>query len=376
MQLLAAVGGVGLLAPGQSQIRKTFREYWEAKAWRHSQLELAADGLLFAPSRRTLGELTPRWVAMAREGRVRNRSGRRYKPSALRTLEKDMRLYLVPSLGTKRMAAVSRGDLQRLVDEWLGRNLSPSKVRSIVNAARVLWRDFDLLTGWEGQLPIDPTRGLRLPATAPSDVRIASAAEARRLIHALGPPDRALWATAIYAGLRHGELRALQARDISLKQRRIQVRRGWDPYEGEIIPKSHAGRRVTIITRPLERLLTQHLKYTKRRGRDLVFGRTPTRPFDPTTVRRRALHAWTAARQREDELPTIPATGRIRPIKLHECRHTAVSHMLDAGLAIEKVSKFIGHASITITIDRYAHLLPAGEAEATELLDAYHEHHG
>ncbi len=48
----------------------------------------------------------------------------------------------------------------------------------------------------------------------------------------------------------------------------------------------------------------------------------------------------------------IPEVERIRPIGLHECRHSAVSQMLDAGIGIDKVSKFMGHASITITIDR------------------------
>ena len=47
--------------------------------------------------------------------------------------------------------------------------------------------------------------------------------------------------------------------------------------------------------------------------------------------------------------------------------------MLDAGISIDKVSKMMGHASITITVDRYGHLLPGGEAEAAALLDAYHE---
>jgi len=47
--------------------------------------------------------------------------------------------------------------------------------------------------------------------------------------------------------------------------------------------------------------------------------------------------------------------------------------MLDAGIAINTVSKFIGHASITITIDRYGHLLPGGEADAIARLDAYHQ---
>jgi integrase len=47
--------------------------------------------------------------------------------------------------------------------------------------------------------------------------------------------------------------------------------------------------------------------------------------------------------------------------------------MLDAGITIDKVSKFIGHASITITIDRYGHLLPGGETDAIALLDDYHQ---
>ena len=54
----------------------------------------------------------------------------------------------------------------------------------------------------------------------------------------------------LYAGLRHGELRALQVRDVDLERRRIEVQRGWDQYEGEIEPKSEKGTRLTIITKP------------------------------------------------------------------------------------------------------------------------------
>jgi hypothetical protein len=121
---------------------------------------------------------------------------------------------------TPRWAAIIRR-VQRLVGGWLDEGFSPSKIRSIVNALRVLWRDFDLLTGSDPQLLADPTRGLRLPGGSGRLERIAGPAEARRLIDALEPADRALWATAIYAGLRHGELRALQVRDIDLERRRI-----------------------------------------------------------------------------------------------------------------------------------------------------------
>lgn len=358
----------------RGKIRRTFPERWEAKAWRHEQLELASNDRLRAPSRLSLAEAGSRWVEMARDGQIRNRSGYRYKPSALRTIETDLRLHLLPRLGARVIVGVKRSDLQRLVGGWLTAGMSPSKIRSIINAARVLWRDLDLITGRDNELLTDPTRGLRLPASTGRRERIATPDEARRLIEALPPGDRALWATAMYAGLRHGELRALQVRDIDLERRRINVKRGWDQYEGEIDPKSENGTRSTIITKPLLDHLASHLRDTGHEDTDLVFGRTQTKPFQSNTVNKRACKAWVAARKREDRQNATPTAERVRLIGLQECRHTAASQMLDAGIAIDKVSKFMGHASITITIDRYGHLLPGGETDAIALLDAYHQH--
>jgi integrase len=216
------------------------------------------------------------------------------------------------------------------------------------------------------------TKGLRLPAVPPGRDRIATADEAHRLIAALEEQDQALWATAMYAGLRLGELRALRAKKIDLALKRINVHAGWDQYEGEIDPKTEKGRRTTVVVNLLEDLLTTHLQRTGRTGRDLVFGKTANDPFCPTTIHKRAKRAWMIARQHEDEDGAIPESERIRVIGLHDSRHTAVSHMLDAGITIDKVSKFMGHASITVTIDRYGHLLPGGEAEAAAILDEYH----
>jgi integrase len=332
-----------------------------------------ADGTqLRTPSKTTLAEAGKRWVEMARRGEITNRSGRRYKPSALRTIEQDLRLRLIPELGGQPMSEVTRADMQRRVGAWLASGLSPSKVRAVVNAARVMWRDLDLVTGADDPTLVDPTKGLRLPASTGRRQRIATAEEARKLLAALDDSERALWATAMYAGLRHGELRALRVKDIDLERRRINVRRGWDQYEGEIAPKTESSTRPTVIITLLHDLLRAHLKRTGRTGHDLVFGKDWITPFVTNTINARAHRAWAAARAREDEQDRIPQAQRIKPIGLHECRHTAVSQMLDAGIPIDKVSKFMGHASITITIDRYGHLLPGSEAEAAELLDAYH----
>jgi integrase len=45
--------------------------------------------------------------------------------------------------------------------------------------------------------------------------------------------------------------------------------------------------------------------------------------------------------------------------------------MIAAGVNAESLQEFMGHASITITLDRYGHLMPGSEAEAASLLDGY-----
>ena len=57
-------------------------------------------------------------------------------------------------------------------------------------------------------------------------------------------------------------------------------------------------------------------------------------------------------------------------IRLHDLRHTHISQLLAAGVNVKIVSERAGHASIVITLDRYAHLLPGMQDEAVARLDA------
>lgn len=54
---------------------------------------------------------------------------------------------------------------------------------------------------------------------------------------------------------------------------------------------------------------------------------------------------------------------------LHESHHTYASIAIAAGLNPKTLSSYLGHATITITLDRYGHLMPGSEIEARAMLD-------
>jgi integrase len=151
------------------------------------------------------------------------------------------------------------------------------------------------------------------------------------------------------------ELRALTWADVDLDTGLIHVVRSWDAREGPIEPKSRAGRRHVPFGGRLRRLLVEQHLHTG--GVGLVFGRTSDFPFDPSTVASRSRRAWERA--------------GLQPITMHEARHTCASLMIAAGLDAKTVSEYLGHSSITITFDRYGHLLPGSEREAREKLEAF-----
>ena len=170
--------------------------------------------------------------------------------------------------------------------------------------------------------------GVQLPAVRGRRTRIATPSECARLLAALPARDRPLWATAMYAGLRRGELMALHVDDVDLGRGVIHVRRGWDIKAGEITTKSRRERVVPIPATLREHLERHLLNLGWQEG--LVFGVRQTRPFNGTPLFKRAERAWDAA-------------GLTR-ITLHECRHTFASLMIAAGVNAKALSSYMGHA--------------------------------
>lgn len=65
----------------------------------------------------------------------------------------------------------------------------------------------------------------------------------------------------------------------------------------------------------------------------------------------------------------------LRPITLHECRHTFASLLIDSGANPKAIQSFMGHSKIQTTFDVYGHLLPGSRDEVRERLDAYLRRH-
>jgi integrase len=352
-------------ARDRRKIVQRFPTRGAARAWRRDALSAVANGRMRAPTTATIADEACSWGERAERGEVRARGGRPYKPIVLRTYRSDLARYIVPALGPIRVSQLRRREVQELlVDELVRRGLSGSRVRGVLNALRaVLRRPLQA-----DELQADPTDRLDLPAGDKARERAASPAEAAALLDPLPEEDRPLWATAFYAGLRRGELRALRDEDVDLDANLIRVRRGWDEIEGEIEPKSEKGRRDVPIPGVLRLYLLEHRARTGRRGSDLFFGRTAAAPFTPSHVRRRALGAWAAAAVGaflRGERPPI----ELVPIGLHEARHSYVSLMASLDVPLERIGDYVGHTSTYMT-DRYRHLIEGQREQDAAALDA------
>lgn len=82
---------------------------------------------------------------------------------------------------------------------------------------------------------------------------------------------------------------------------------------------------------------------------DWVFVTSRGTPFGERNVARRVLKKAADATGLND--------GGWSPLRFHDLRHTFASHLIvDLGLDVAQVSRILGHASITITLDVYTHL--------------------
>jgi integrase len=357
-----------------TKVRRTFTREAEAKRWRGDAIATANRGALRPVRRdtRNVADALAELVDGMRGGTVRPPRRERYKPATVRSYDQAVRQhYESAALGLMRVADVRRSDVQDFADELLADELSPATVANVLCPLQVFYRR----EIHSERLTTNPAKGIDIPGGGPRrPKRIASPAEAAKLIAALEENDRALWATAFYAGLRRGELMALRALDVDLGASTIHVERGWDQYEGAQSPKTYSSRRAVPLLAVLRDHLDEAIIASERSGTELLFGRDADTPFAPVTIGKRAVKAWEAANEVDQAAAQHEGQDPqpLEPLTLHEARHTFASMAIDAGITNPKaIQEAMGHSKIQTTFDTYGHLMPGSHDEVRQRMDAY-----
>jgi hypothetical protein len=118
---------------------RRFRRVLEARNARKDLADALAQGAVLSVAGPQFDAARKDFIAAARDGVALNKWGRRYRRRAWEDLESSLRR--VPdSLARRRLGDITRGDVQALVDELTRAGASGSRVRSVVNALRSLFR--------------------------------------------------------------------------------------------------------------------------------------------------------------------------------------------------------------------------------------------
>ena len=130
--------------------------------------------------------------------------------------------------------------------------------------------------------------------------------------------------------------------------------------------KSGKGRRVRLTRRVVAALKDHRKRQLEERMRladlwqdqDLVFPNEIGSLLNPSNLRNRSLKR-------------IKARSGVREdLRFHDLRHTCATLLLKEGVNAKVVSKMLGHASITITLNTYSHVLPDMQDSAADAMEA------
>jgi integrase len=169
--------------------------------------------------------------------------------------------------------------------------------------------------------------------------------------------------TAVYTGLRQGELLGLRWEDLDLDSATLRVRRA---LQGSTFVETKTGRSRRTLDLPgavvaalrAHRVAQAQQRLARGRGwhdDDLVFCRSDGRPL-PATATTRSFQA------------VLRAAGLPR-LRFHDLRHTHVALLIDLGVQPRVIMDRLGHSTITTTMDIYGHIFPAAGREAAHRLD-------
>lgn len=304
----------------------------------------------------SVADFFAQWLAV-HESQVRATTHRRYRGI--------VHNHVLPTLGAKKLTALTALDLQRRYDQMRAAGATPA---AIAYTHTVIRTGLNQAVRW-GLLDRNVATLVRPPRVTVAEFTTWTRDEVSQVFAVTDETDlAAFWRVALLCGLRRGELLGLWWEDVDLEGRTLAVRRtmfkgtaGWELGP----PKTVSSRRSVALPDScvvaLTNLRDRQLFQRQRRGELWAAG--PSFVF--TNATGGPLHVNTVARQ----FQRISQAAGVPVIRLHDTRHTCATLMLQAGVHPKVVSEMLGHAGIQVTLDRYSHIVPSMQRAAADALD-------
>ena len=309
------------------------------------------NGMSLDTSKVTLGEFLARWM----EDYVAIKTA----PSTANGYRMIVMCHLIPALGNVPLAKLQPADVQAYYKKALAKGRRDGKgglsARTVHHHHRVLSEALKHAVKWElihrnVADAVDPPKPSRYEAVIlnPPEVdQLLVAAQAH------GAPYYELIYTAIYTGMRRGELLGLKWHDVDLDMATLSVVRTLQRVRGEFIlkePKTSRSRRDIALTPDLAILLRGYKRHQEEQrtslglpfdDMDLVFAHSDGSPLDPGTV------SHTSKK-------IVKKAGL--ESRLHDNRHAFATLMMSFGVNPKVVGEMLGHSTIATTMDIYSHV--------------------
>lgn len=321
----------------------------EARRQRELLKGIARVGELPISPRFTFAEVAARWLA---DFEAKVTAGER-RDRTLDLYRSQLHRHLLPRLGRRRLTLITADDVVAVMHELQADGLSPWTVKRILGALSCVFT-FALRRGYIATHPFHRLERDERPHPLRSDQRVLTRTELARLFAACPRRYRPLLVTGAYTGMRLSEVLGLSWDDVDFAAGVIHVRhqlargrRGVPPHR--IPPKTRACVREIPLLPQLAAVLRQHKRCSRfTSGSDYVFGTAGGTAFLHHNVSKRVLRRAAAdAGLDRDE----------RRVRFHDLRHTFASHLIiDIRLDVVQVSRILGHARTSMTLDTYTHL--------------------
>ena len=264
-----------------------------------------------------------------------------------------------PKIGMTPLEQITAEDLRRLDGVMTRAGRSDSTIHKMLQTIRAMLN----AAVAEGLIHENPI--VQLPGEDAREIRPLSVSELDILIAALkAGRDRVLVSFLAATGLRFGEASYLRHFHLDLVRGEVKVQGSATEVNGRMVEGKTKGRSARVV--PLDPETVVMLEaFTRDMEIDaLVFAGLEGGYLRARSWRRRV---WVPALQAAGLWdPDGKRTGNPTP-RIHDLRHTAASLMFASGLNVIEVSRILGHANPTITLNRYVHLIPGSTPDVAQL---------